>query len=242
MNWDISVAWRYVQYTSWMNMGIYWFLPVYLDIHYIAYPLYSFCQNFVQLPQFSLACIPTQAAFSVVLFLWLNGWSCHMMTDVLSYLMILWIYTCRALVLIYLVPKGHCNVFYATIRQSELSTIPHVVTHFRRVSRCTLSCPAFGNQWMLFAECKTLLLFFFRKKCFVFCPALKLKNVGNYGQGYWDLTRFLRQSDLISQTNTHTHTQRYKTHSGASKLTHPKIYTYATFYELTAAIFITMNE
>ena len=83
---------------------------------------------------------------------------------------------------------------------------------------------------------------FFRKKCFVFCPALKLKNVGNYGQGYWDLTRFLRQSDLISQTNTHTHTQRYKTHSGASKLTHPKIYTYATFYELTAAIFITMNE
>ena len=42
--------------------------------------------------------------------------------------------------------------------------------------------------------------------------------------------------------HTHTHTQRYKTHSGASKLTHPKIYTYATFYELTAAIFITMNE
>ena len=126
--------------------------------------------------------------------------------------MILWIYTCRALVLIYLVPKGHCNVFYATIRQSELSTIPHVVTHFRLVSRCTLSCPAFGNQRILFAEYKTL-LFFFQKEVLCFLSCIKIKKC-------WQLwSRLLRFDTFLAalrfdiankHTHTHTHTHIHK--------------------------------
>ena len=82
---------------------------------------------------------------------------------------------------------------------------------------------------------------FFQEEVLCFLSRIKIKKC-------WQLwLRLLRSDTFLAAlrfdiTNTHTHTQRYKTHSGASRLTHPKIYTYATCYELTAAIFITMNE
>ena len=107
---------------------------------------------------------PTLTAVSVVLFLWLNGWSCH--------------------------------IWYTVLRNE--------IVDLQMFSLATLvpdlMCVLYNRPWCMF-------------------------------QDYWGLTHyvvFCWYSDLISQTqkhtNTHTHTQRCTTHSGASRLTQPYIY------------------